>query len=73
MSPIATIDPAAGEREQTSDLGIFRNDVIIAHLLDLTLLEQNDESAVRRARYMTPETVSQLSDDLLTRLPEMAN
>ena len=36
------------------------------------LLEQNDEWAVQRARYMTLETISQMSDDPLISLPAVA-
>jgi hypothetical protein len=33
------------------------------------VLEQNDEWAIRHARYMTLETITPLSDDLAMRLP----
>jgi len=36
------------------------------------LLEQNDVWAVRRARYMTLETIAPLSDDPLISLPAVA-
>jgi hypothetical protein len=36
------------------------------------LLEQNDEWAVQRARYMTPETIAPLSDDPIVSLPAAA-
>jgi putative transposase len=36
------------------------------------LLEQNDEWAVQRARYMTLETIAPLSDDPLVSLPPLA-
>ena len=36
------------------------------------LLEQNDEWAVQRARYMTLETIGQMSDDPLISLPAVA-
>jgi hypothetical protein len=35
-------------------------------------LEQNDEWAVQRARYMTLETIAPLGDDLSVSLPPMA-
>jgi len=35
-------------------------------------LEQNDEWAVQRARYMTLETISEMSDDPLVSLPAVA-
>jgi putative transposase len=36
------------------------------------LLEQKDDWAVQRARYMTLESVAQMSDDPLVTLPAMA-
>jgi hypothetical protein len=36
------------------------------------LLEQNDEWAVQRARYMTLETIASLSDDPIVLLPAVA-
>jgi hypothetical protein len=36
------------------------------------LLEQNDEWAVQRARYMTLETMAPLSDDPFVKLPAVA-
>jgi hypothetical protein len=36
------------------------------------LLEQNDEWAVQRARYMTLETIAPMKDDLVITLPTMA-
>jgi putative transposase len=39
----------------------------------LDLLEQNDEWAVQRARYMTLETIAQLSDDPAVSLPAIAS
>ncbi|RUW82249.1 MAG: IS256 family transposase, partial [Mesorhizobium sp.] len=41
-------------------------------LVGALLLEQNDEWAVQRARYMTLETISQMSDDPLISLPAVA-
>ena len=38
-----------------------------------TLLELSDESAIQRARYMTAETVSAISDTSLTSLPTVAD
>jgi len=40
--------------------------------LGAILLEQNDEWAVRRARYMTLETIAALSDDPIVNLPAVA-
>ena len=51
---------------------IFPNDDAIVRLVGALLLEQNDEWAVQRARYMTLETISQMSDDPLVSLPAVA-
>ena len=48
------------------------NDDAIVRLVGALLLEQNDEWAVQRARYMTLETISQMSDDPLVSLPAVA-
>ena len=48
------------------------NDGAIACPVGALLLEQNDEWAVQRARYMTLESVGQLSDDPLISLPAVA-
>jgi hypothetical protein len=44
----------------------------IPRLVGAILLEQNDEWAVQRSRYMTLETISQISDDPLVSLPAVA-
>lgn len=41
-------------------------------LVGAILLEQNDEWAVQRARYMTLETIAPLGDDPIVNLPTMA-
>jgi hypothetical protein len=41
-------------------------------LVGAILLEQNDEWAVQRTRYMTLETIAPLSDDLALMLPTAA-
>jgi len=50
-------------KRQTDVVGIFPNEDAIVRLVGAILLEQNDEWAVQRARYMTLETISTLSDD----------
>ncbi|MDB6100743.1 MAG: hypothetical protein JWO52_742 [Gammaproteobacteria bacterium] len=40
--------------------------------VDGILLEQNDEWAVQRSRYMTLESVAPVSDDPFVRLPAVA-
>ncbi|WP_430702205.1 transposase, partial [Mesorhizobium captivum] len=59
-------------KRRTEVVGIFPNDDAIVRLVGAILLEQNDEWAVQRARYMTLETISQMSDDPLISLPAVA-
>jgi transposase-like protein len=53
-------------------VGIFPNEDAIVRLVGAILLEQNDEWAVQRARYMTLETIAPLSDDPAVSLPALA-
>ncbi|WP_376743734.1 IS256 family transposase [Ensifer canadensis] len=59
-------------KRRTDVVGIFPNDDAIVRLVGALLLEANDEWAVQRARYMTLETISQMSDDPLISLPAVA-
>jgi putative transposase len=59
-------------KRRTDVVGIFPNEDAITRLVGAILLEQNDEWAVQRSRYMTLESVAQLSDDPVVTLPAMA-
>jgi putative transposase len=55
-------------KRRTEVVGIFPNEQAITRLIGAILLEQNDEWAVQRARYMTLETIAPLSDDSIVKL-----
>jgi len=59
-------------KRRTNVVGIFPNEAAITRLIGAILLEQNDEWAVQRARYMTLETIAPIGDNDLIKLPPQA-
>jgi putative transposase len=60
-------------KRRTEVVGIFPNEAAITRLVGAILLEQNDEWAVQRSRYMTLETIASMPDDPIIGLPAMAD
>lgn len=54
-------------------VGIFPNEAAIRRLVGAVLLEQNDEWAVQRARYMPRDTLTEIVDPPHAELPVMAH
>ena len=68
------IERLNGEIKRRTDVvGIFPNEGAITRLVGAILLEQSDEWATQRARYMTLETISAISDTSLVSLPAVAD
>jgi putative transposase len=59
-------------KRRTEVVGIFPNEAAITRLVGAILLEQNDEWAVQRARYITLESMAPVGDDPLVGLPDLA-
>ena len=59
-------------KRRTEVVGIFPDEAAITRLVGAVLLEQNDEWAVQRSRYLTLESIAPISDDPLVSLPTLA-
>jgi putative transposase len=67
------IERLNGEIKRRTDVvGIFPNEAAITRLIGAILLEQSDEWATQRARYMTLETIGTVSDNPTVSLPAVA-
>lgn len=70
LHSINSLERLNGEiKRRTEVVGIFPNAAAITRLVGAILLEQNDESAVQRARYITLESIAPISDDPVVSLP----
>ena len=58
-------------KRRTEVVGIFPNEAAITRLVGALLLEQNDEWAVQRSRYMTLESITRTGDDAAVSLADM--
>ena len=60
-------------RYRSNLVGIFPNEAAAVRLIGAILLEQSDEWATQRARYMTLETIGTISDTAPVSLPALAS
>ena len=64
------IERLNGEIKRRTDVvGIFPNAAAIRRLVGAILMEQTEEWAVQRSRYMTLETLAPVCDDAIVCLP----
>lgn len=68
------IERLNGEIKRRTDVvGIFPNEAAVRRLVGAILMEQTEEWAVQRSRYMTLETLAPVCDDPLVSLPAAQN
>ncbi len=70
--PIPSSAPTARSSGEPMSSESFPNEDAIVRLVGAILMEQNDEWAVQRARYMTLETIAPVSDNPIVILPTVA-
>ncbi len=60
-------------KRRTEVVGVFPKEAAITRLVGAILLEQNDEWAVQRARYIKLESIAPISDDMIVGLSVAAD
>ena len=72
-SAVNTLERLHGEiKRRTNVVGIFPNEDAVTRLIGAILVEQNDERAVQRARYMTLQSIAPMSNDDFIKVPAVA-
>jgi hypothetical protein len=66
------VNETVPRERRTEVVGNLPNEAAIPRLVGAILLEQNDEWAVQRARYITLESIAPIGDDPLVSLPNVA-